>query len=212
MSRMTRDDLLYRALRLLSDEGPKSLTVDRLCEALGVTKGSFYHHFANRDEFVDQLLDYWVERNTLSIIELAEAEGSPTANRRKLIELALGMEGGPDQAIRAWALHGGEAESAVERVDAIRLDYLRELFVPFTRDEAQARRTALIAYSMHLGVQAMRPAISPAEHAAMIAMVSRGLGLPPLDAEDGQNAPGGAKGTDEGRGKDGASGADARDE
>jgi AcrR family transcriptional regulator len=48
---MTARTWFDAAARLLISEGPTALTIERLCVAAGVTKGSFYHHFRNRSEF-----------------------------------------------------------------------------------------------------------------------------------------------------------------
>ena len=46
-------------MQLLSEEGPPALSLERLTEAAGRTKGSFYHHFQGRDGFLAALVAHW---------------------------------------------------------------------------------------------------------------------------------------------------------
>ena len=47
------------ALNVLAEDGLAKLRIDKLAADLGATKGSFYHHFKSRDDFVQELLDFW---------------------------------------------------------------------------------------------------------------------------------------------------------
>ena len=50
--RLTREDWVAEATEVLATRGLSAVAVEPLAERLGVTKGSFYAHFANRDELV----------------------------------------------------------------------------------------------------------------------------------------------------------------
>ena len=45
--RLSADDWIQAGFALLAEGGPNALRLDRLCERLEVTKGSFYWHFAD---------------------------------------------------------------------------------------------------------------------------------------------------------------------
>lgn len=47
-----RDSLLAVASKLFNRHGIESTSIDRIAEALGVTKGSIYHHFKDKSELV----------------------------------------------------------------------------------------------------------------------------------------------------------------
>ena len=51
-------------MEVLAKEGQAKLRVDALASQLGVTKGSFYWHFKNRDDLFAHLLDYWTHELT----------------------------------------------------------------------------------------------------------------------------------------------------
>ena len=66
-TRLNRKEWLAQAITVLSQDGQARLRIDRLCEQLGVTKGSFYAHFRNRADFVEKILKYWSEEFTKSV-------------------------------------------------------------------------------------------------------------------------------------------------
>ena len=39
-------------LTLLAEEGLSGIKVDRLCARMGVTKGSFFHHFRSKEQIL----------------------------------------------------------------------------------------------------------------------------------------------------------------
>ena len=52
---------------ILVAEGVEAIRIDRLCQALDVTKGSFYWHFASRAVFLGAFLNHWRESTTLGV-------------------------------------------------------------------------------------------------------------------------------------------------
>src|SRR5213083_2769643 len=64
MAKVTRADWLDAGLDVLASEGPQALVAERLAQRLGVTRGSFYHHFRSRESFLTGLLERWSQRHT----------------------------------------------------------------------------------------------------------------------------------------------------
>ena len=104
-TRVRRIDWLDAGLATLAEGGLASVRIGPLCRRVGVTTGSFYHHFAGRAAFLEALIDYWCESQVDAVISLVEAdEGSPIERARKLERFAIELGIGPhDQAMRDWA-------------------------------------------------------------------------------------------------------------
>jgi len=51
--------LLDAAMQLIRTKGYSATTVDDICAAAGVTKGSFFHHFKNKDELGLEATQQW---------------------------------------------------------------------------------------------------------------------------------------------------------
>lgn len=54
--------LLDAALHVIRTRGYSATTVDGICTAAGVTKGSFFHHFKSKDELALAAVAYWNDR------------------------------------------------------------------------------------------------------------------------------------------------------
>ena len=54
----TRADLSKAALTLFTAYGIQQVTIDDICQACGVTKGAFYHHFPSKDHIIAYAVNY----------------------------------------------------------------------------------------------------------------------------------------------------------
>jgi TetR/AcrR family transcriptional regulator, transcriptional repressor for nem operon len=55
----TREKLVTAAVGLILDRGYHATGVEAICEVAGVTKGSFFHHFKNKDELGLAVIQWW---------------------------------------------------------------------------------------------------------------------------------------------------------
>jgi AcrR family transcriptional regulator len=176
VTRLTREAWLDEGLQLLKEEGAAALTIDQLTQRLGVTKGSFYHHFRSRADFSRLLLAHWEERLTHRLIE-ASSDGRDFSERNlKLTRMAEELfDPELEVAIRAWALRDPLAMRYQERVDRQRIDYLSELFQLVTADSEAASALALIRYAFYVGAQQIRPALSSQQYTRLLQRLQRAL-------------------------------------
>ena len=56
---LTRISLLDAALKVIRSKGYSATTIDDICAAAGVTKGSFFHHFSNKEELAIAATRHW---------------------------------------------------------------------------------------------------------------------------------------------------------
>jgi AcrR family transcriptional regulator len=86
---------------LLGEGGQDNLTVASLCDRLGVSKGSFYHHFDDMNAFVDRFAAAWGAWMEQLFVQLGEA-----ADPRRRLEFAANeafvVMSPAVQAMRAW--------------------------------------------------------------------------------------------------------------
>ena len=103
--RLGVDDWLDAAFALLVSDGVAEVKITRLCEQLGVTKGSFYWHFADIDELMTAIADRWVETQNEVLRGLMQVESMPVAERLQTISelLVEHRTRTVEAAIREWA-------------------------------------------------------------------------------------------------------------
>lgn len=162
--RLRRVDWLDLGLRQLVSHGPSRMGIERLCRAAGKTRGSFYHHFADHDDFIDAMLGRWAERQTMSVI--AEVEAAPPEKRPGMLVLAsLKLDPRLDGALRAFArTHAGAARRIAE-VDAARMAYLERLHRDLNGVNARtAQALARLEYAAFIGGLVIWPDADPVEH------------------------------------------------
>jgi AcrR family transcriptional regulator len=154
MSTLTRDSYLAAGLDLLAEGGVSAVTIAALCERLGVTKGSFYHHFDSVPAFHGALLACW-EDSTYRSIEAARAVADSRKRLSVLKELAVAAHHEAESAIRAWGRSYETAAIVVRRVDAAREANLVESFRAVGIPLARARHLARIGLATLIGTQSL---------------------------------------------------------
>jgi len=60
MTRSTKQHLIEAGLQMLLERGYHGLGLDALLAATGIPKGSFYHHFTDKEDFALQVVDAYM--------------------------------------------------------------------------------------------------------------------------------------------------------
>ncbi len=126
-NRLRPAEWVNAGLKALAKSGFSVLKADTLANRLGISRGSFYWHFADVSAFHGAILRRWREIALESIIE--ELEGVADDGLETLAHRAFAGDAGIERAVRAWATADPRARAAVEAVDAERIRYLRKLLV-----------------------------------------------------------------------------------
>ena len=154
---LSATDWADAALTAMADGGLEAVAVEPLARRLGVTKGSFYWHFANRDAVVRAAIELWAQRETEDIIEIVRKVTDPRRRIQTIFKLANGSEreGRLYLAIAA-ASRDPLIGHVIERVSRRRLEYLKNCYKDLGLDERGARKWATFAYSTFLGTLQLR--------------------------------------------------------
>ena len=159
----SRIDWLDEGLAVLAVEGPPGVRIDRIAARLGLSKGSFHHHFAGADAYKRELLERYADTATSSLeTSISDAAGSAPAEvllalTATVDQPAAASVAALDRAVRAWAFSDADARAAVARVDAARLGALEGIWRRLVDDPARARTAALLPYLVAVGSSALEP-------------------------------------------------------
>ena len=150
--RHSRSSWLEAALELLNSDGINAVTVDALASRLGITRGSFYHHFNDRKDLSTEMLEYWERKWTVELRDDVAALGLD--GLQSLIALGNLIRhrkaAGYDVAVRAWAVHDDHAKEVVKKADKIRLGFIRNQFekMGFEGLDLENRSRLFLYYAM----------------------------------------------------------------
>jgi AcrR family transcriptional regulator len=156
--RLGKQDWIEKATETLAQQGVSAVRVEVLAKDLGVTKGSFYWHFKDRDALLAEVLRSWRSIATGQADVMArERTEDPRERIRILMQLAT--EGGGDAApggklelaIREWANTSGAAAEALREVDLARLEILNEMYRDAGMKKAEAQAYSFLLYAFTIG-------------------------------------------------------------
>jgi AcrR family transcriptional regulator len=172
---LVRAQWLNAGLEALRKGGVGAVRVERLAADVGVTKGSFYHHFRDRGALLEEVLEYWAREMTDA--EFERIQTLPGGLAPRLVALAedvleKGM-GRYDPAVRAWAREDRKVAAAVAQVDRRRVKALAAFFEEGGFAAAEARVRARTFYTFLLGEPQVRaPAREAGELEKMVRILS----------------------------------------
>jgi len=170
---LSAQDWLDQGLRALAAKGFAALKAEPLAKAMGVSRGSFYWHFADIGAFHAAILKAWREVAAEAIIahvEAASADDDPLAVLlRRVFSEKLALE----RAVRSWAAFDEAAKAAVQAIDRRRLEYVEGLMRArgVTPEVAEAR--AQLIYWAFLGYALSDKPLSKAAREAMLTELVR---------------------------------------
>jgi AcrR family transcriptional regulator len=154
--RLGSAEWIEAALARLAEGGINEVRVELLAKELNVTKGSFYWHFRDRGDLLEQLLDAWRDGRLLSLSAQVGDDGdAPDVRLRRILDVYLdranprGMA--IEMAIRDWARRDPVARKRVKEVDAERLRLVAGLFSQLGYEKNDASTRALAYYSFIFG-------------------------------------------------------------
>lgn len=151
--KLSASDWIRAATEALVEGGVAAVAVEPLAVRLGATKGSFYHHFENRDALLRVALEEWEHSQTEAVIQRLQLIADPRERLRAVLAASFTDRGG---GIRDAALLTSATDPLVRpvvaRVTARRLRYLADTYGQLGMSRARARRRALLAYTAYLGL------------------------------------------------------------
>jgi AcrR family transcriptional regulator len=165
---LSAKDWLDQGLRTLTDSGFTALKAEPLAKAMGVSRGSFYWHFADIGAFHAAILKHWRDVAAEQIIADLEAASGNADPLALLLRRAFGTRLTLEKAVRSWASVDPLARSAVQAIDRRRLNYVERLFRANGFSPGVARARAQILYWAFLGFASSEQPLPRARRAAVL--------------------------------------------
>lgn len=169
MAKVTRECWLREARQILVEDGFGKLTLGNLLVRLGVSHGSFYHHFKNRQALTEAVLKQWRKEMTQDVVE----ESSQIVDVREKTTMLITMgrrfhnQTRLENAFRAQARIDPLVEKYVAEVDELRVQNCTQLAGEIFGESPRATIMGKLAHAIFVGSQQMLPPVSEQESEAM---------------------------------------------
>ena len=148
---LSAKDWLDQGLKTLAKSGFTALKAEPLAKAMGVSRGSFYWHFADISAFHAAILKQWREIAAEQIIAGVEAASKDENPLEVLLRRVFSERLAIENAVRTWASVDPAARAAVQAIDRRRLGYVERLLTQSGLPAEVARPRAQILYWAFLG-------------------------------------------------------------
>ncbi len=177
VDQLSATDWLNHGLKTLAQEGFTALKAVPLAKSMGVSRGSFYWHFADIEAFHAELLKLWRDIAAERIIADVDAAAEKDNAVERLLRRVFGERLALENAVRRWAAVDPAARAAVQAIDRRRVSYVEGLLRAAGIADDDARMRAQILYWSYLGFALSDRALPPAQLRAVVQEMLR-MALP----------------------------------
>ncbi|MEM7437751.1 MAG: TetR/AcrR family transcriptional regulator [Myxococcota bacterium] len=170
-----QDAYFTEAFDILARDGFRELSIATVVDRLGVTKGSFYHHFKNWDDFVWRLLARWEQEQTDRIMDLTFQTPDPIERLHVLKKHAAELPHATESALRAWSQSSATVESAMSRIDRRRHAFISGVCGDYVGDPSRGDVLATTLLALTIGLQSMSRTATAEEFFALYTIVDTAM-------------------------------------
>ncbi len=150
-------DWIKLGFKLFADKGEAGIIVDKMADKLKCNRSSFYWHFSSREEFINRIVDHWVDTDTRQIIQLTNKEGTAQEKLKKLLEVTFRKDPFIDFVfyLKRYARKKKSIQNIIDDIDQQRIQYTAELFRELGMDKEDALIKANVTYKYLIGYHEM---------------------------------------------------------
>jgi AcrR family transcriptional regulator len=153
-TRLSVEDWLQAGYTVLAEEGVRALKVERLCRQAGVTRGSFYWHFEDIDNYRAALVESWNgfldrDRRSLSELDALPPRERLSAMMTTLVSPQYWML---ERAMREWARLDPVAAGNIRAADRHLLRTLIKAYSDYGFSPADAKLRAELTFAAGIGL------------------------------------------------------------
>ena len=153
MGRFSKTQWLELGQSLLKSEGPGALTLERLTQAAGKTRGSFYHHFSSRDAYLQAMIEDWQATSLAALAARLDSEPSAIGKRKIMRGVAMEWDGTFERQLRFLAAQETLVATLLSQVDALRIQGLAGMVAMLQPDVEDPAAYAFVQYASIVGGQ-----------------------------------------------------------
>ena len=149
----TKEQWIEMGYELFSKEGITGLNVEVMSKRLKCNRSSFYWHFNSKDDFVDNLVDFWKNVYTTEVIVEVNKEKEPHKKLDKLIDIVLQKDSNLDFIfyLKKYGEKNKRIKEVVDQIDSSRIDFGIALLIELGYSKEDALFKTVILYKYLIG-------------------------------------------------------------
>ena len=127
----SKNDWIKLGYKLFSENGEGGLNVDKMSRLLNCNKSSFYWHFKTKQNFISNLIEYWVDIDTTKVKNEVDEQKDPKEKLLKLIKVAFKKDSNLDFIfyLKKYSQKNNNVKKIVEQVDNERILFVSHLLL-----------------------------------------------------------------------------------
>ena len=147
-------DWLEAGYALIAEEGVRALKIERLCQQVGATRGSFYWHFEDIGSYREALVASWNSFLEQDRDSLAGLDKLPPRERlsKMMDQLVSPQHWMLERAMREWARSDPTAAANVRAADRRVLRAVAKIFEDHGCSQSEARFRAEATFAAGIGL------------------------------------------------------------
>ena len=152
MKRLNKEKWLQTGLDILKKTSYTDIKIEYLCKRLKVTKGSFYHHFKNINDYYSKLFEYLFNTDRINLDRFIEDIPTPKGRLNYINRQIIKNISKEKVSLRAWGTHNKEVKKQLDKVDNMRIEYFTKLYLDTGLDPKKALIMARLNFALLVGI------------------------------------------------------------
>ena len=143
---VTKEDWIILGYKRFSENGIAGIVIEQMAKKLEVNKSSFYWYFSTKKIFVQEIINFWENENTLDIINHVNSAKSPRSRFENIDFIFY---------LKKYAKSNKELNNLIINIDNQRMQYTADLLQQLGISENESKVKSSIFYKYLIGYHEM---------------------------------------------------------
>ena len=152
-----KEDWIKLGFESFASHGASAIVVDKMASKLKCNRSSFYWHFSSKENFIDEILNYWIDADTNQIIAQVERGRNPKEKFRLLVKITFKADPYIDFIfhLKRYAIKRKDIQKIIDDIDDQRIAYVAALLEENGYEKEEALIKAGLFYKYLIGYHEM---------------------------------------------------------
>jgi len=154
---VTKEDWIKLGFNFFSEKGEAGIVVEKMAKKLKVNKSSFYWYFKTKQEFIEEVVKYWVFSETEQIINTNQTKRNAIDKWNEFLNIAFKNDPYLEfiYFLKRYALKHKEIQKTIDKIDNRRLSFVADLLEELGFSKENSNIKSSIFYNYLIGYHEM---------------------------------------------------------